>query len=289
MRYRRNVASLDRIDIAVVVLMLFVAAPRIQMTLPPCKDCQAMLDIVNAGEEAFYAQNPRPVMAYDRYWYGENSMFAQQRSFEEFAFGWKVLNEEAEDRNCLPTTCNQVFMWWDTCWDNPRGLLPATPENDGGDVASPFIPFILFTVLLMRPISSIFQAIYEALNRSLTKLENWATLEKYKAHHTQRHFVAYFIDVFWFNIIIVFVLVRFGPAIMHQELEICTQMTVRAVASPDNNTVVALDMQPMEDVSAEFTFGGAVDFWYVLKSASYVSHRRLRQVKHVPQSISVKV
>ena len=83
-----------------------------------------------------------------------------------------------------------------------------------------------------------------ACTRYLTRLENWATLEKYNALYTQRHFVAYFIDVFWFNIMIVFILVRFGPAIMHQEVEICMNATVRAVAHPEDNTVVSLKIDP---------------------------------------------
>eukprot|EP00750_Incisomonas_marina_P009232 INCI15858.3.p1 GENE.INCI15858.3~~INCI15858.3.p1 ORF type:complete len:1508 (+),score=201.45 INCI15858.3:610-4524(+) len=244
------------IILAMLDQTLFAVWGSHQMTLPPCEDCHQMLQMVNLGPESF---NNTMIMPYDRYWYGVESDFVRNRSYEEFAFGWTNLNNISKERNCFPTVCNQVFMWWDTCWDNPRGLLPATEANDGTGVGSPFIPFILFTVLLMRPISSIFQGIYEALIRYLTRLENWATLEKYNALYTQRHFVAYFIDVFWFNIMIVFILVRFGPAIMHQEVEICMNATVRAVAHPEDNTVVSLKIDPDAE---NFPYQGFVDFWY---------------------------
>ena len=132
---------------------------------------------------------------HDNRYGNESSAFTESRTFEEFTFGWANLNNATKDRQCLPNYCNQTTIWWDTCWDNPAGLLPATKENDGDGVGSPFIPFILLTVLLMRPISSVFQAIYEIIIRALTKLENWPTLEKYNVHYTQRKFISYFLDV----------------------------------------------------------------------------------------------
>ena len=240
-----------------------------QMTLPPCEDCEFMLEIVEAGPAAFYARDEPPVMPYDKFWYGINSTFTKNRTFEEFTFGWANLNNSTRDRSCLPDYCDQTFLWWDTCWDNPAGLLPATEANKGTGVGSPFIPFILLTVLLMRPISSVFQGIYECVIRSLTKLENWSTLEKYNTHYTQRRFVAYFLDVFWFNIVVVFLLVRFGPAVMHQELEICTGTVTRAVANATDNTVERLDMVPV-DSSSQLQFGTFVDYWYALNSYARV-------------------
>lgn len=248
-----------------------------QMTLPSCESCNYMMDLVAAGPEAYYSSTPRPSMPYDRFWYGEGTSFAQERTFEEFTFGWANLNNATKnERDCLPQSCEQRAVWWGTCWDDPAGLLPATPENDGTGVGSPFIPFIMLTVLLMRPISSIFQAVYEMLIRALTKLENWPTLEKYNVHYTQRRFLSYFLDVFWFNIIVVFILVRFGPAIMHEQLEICTGTLVRAEPNPVNNTVERLLMIPYETSpenhgtphasSSEptgFAFMSFVDWWFV--------------------------
>ena len=72
-------------------------------------------------------------------------------------------------------------------------------------------------------------------------------------------------QVFWFNIIVVFILVRFGPAIMHEQLEICTGTIVRAIPHLRNSTVKELIMEPYDENDVSHTggypFESFVDYW----------------------------
>ena len=59
--------------------------------------------------------------------------------------------------------------------------------------------------------------------------------------------------------VIVFFLVRFGPAAMHQQLEVCSGQDVRAIPFDENSTVAALQFTPHQ----ESMFGGLIDLLYV--------------------------
>ena len=118
--------------------------------------------------------------------------------------------------------------------------------------------------------------------RELTKLENWPTLGEYNSVYTHRKFAAYFIDVFWFNMVIVFFLVRFGPAAMHQQLEVCSGQDVRAIPFDENSTVAALQFTPHQ----ESMFGGLIDLLYVrlwLQEAKNTMPDMRQSIQHRPK------
>ena len=207
------------------------------MVLPTCSDCESMLEHARQGPEAFYALDPRPSTPYDRYKFDENSTFLQNRSFDAFIYGWSdnltgipPLNPEAEA--CLPTTCSQAdtYLLFGTCWNKPSGL----PWE-----GTPLFSFIIFTALIMRPITALFIMLYEMMIKCATKLENWPSLGAYNKHFLTRRFTSLWINSYWFNMALIFVITRFGPALNQYRYQRC-----RGIAQDfSNGTSCVVDSQ----------------------------------------------
>ena len=101
---------------------------------------------------------------------------------------------------------------------------------------TPLFSFIIFTALIMRPITGVLIALYEAMVRCITKLENWETLREYNEAYLTRRFTALWINLYWFNMMLVFIITRFGPSINEFRYERCSGVSRQFFPDPTNTT-----------------------------------------------------
>eukprot|EP00750_Incisomonas_marina_P030255 INCI744.2.p1 GENE.INCI744.2~~INCI744.2.p1 ORF type:complete len:1099 (-),score=157.51 INCI744.2:1860-5156(-) len=204
--------------VVVIVFTLFaIWGGTYMMVLPSCDDCQQMVNM-SLGKEWYDNQDEPVLTPYDRYRFYEKDVFLNGRSYDEFIFtfsdNFSRPDIPAAERTCLPTECSQAstYILWGTCWNNPSGL----PWE-----GTPLLSFIIFTALIMRPITGALIAAYEAMVRCITKLENWDSLRRYNEAYVTRRFTALWLNLYWFNMMLVFIITRFGPSINTYRYERC--------------------------------------------------------------------
>ena len=166
-----------------------------------------------------------------RYRYPLNSSFLETRSFDAYIFGWSdnYTGVNGVGRTCLPTECAQAdtYLLFGTCWNEPSGL----PWE-----GTPLLSFIIFTAFIMRPITGLVIAVYEMVVKCTTKIENWPTLISYNKHFLTRRFTSLWINSYWFNMTLIFIVTRFGPAINQYRYQRC-----RSVAQDFSNGTCELE------------------------------------------------
>ena len=156
---------------------------------------------------------------HNRYRLDLNGSFVQERSFDAYIFGWSdnftTIPPLADDAPaCLPTDCSQAdtYLLFGTCWNDPSGL-----PWDG----TPLFSFIIFTAFIMRPITGVVITVYDLLVTCATKIENWPSLRAYNKVFLTRRFTSLWMNSYWFNIILIFIITRFGPAINQYRYQRC--------------------------------------------------------------------